>query len=165
MLFFTISKRAFGSKKIHESYRILQLGVQASPPEIRHKYLELIKVYHPDNKETGNQKKFIRIKNAYELIRKAPLQTANSGRQDIALGEYLDEGELYNPEALTYKSYQEDHINDPDSWVKPICFSEQSHYGRKLKVLENNFWQRLLRGDEDAHIERNIRLKNVKDDF
>ena len=50
-------------------YKILNLSEDASLKEVKKRYKELAKKYHPDvNKEKNADKKFLKIKDAYEKI-------------------------------------------------------------------------------------------------
>lgn len=49
----------------------------ASPSEIKDSYFKLSRVFHPDNTATGNIKKFIRLREAYEAIQIAPLHPSH----------------------------------------------------------------------------------------
>lgn len=164
MLLFTIPKRAFSSRRIHECYRLLQINAQAEPSDIRQRYLELIRVYHPDNKETGNAKKFIRIKNAYEMIKKAPLLVTNSGSH-VVVGDQLDEAAENNPDGLTHKAYVEQYKHSPESWLGCHYLIETRMYGGVSRVPGRGIWKRFAYGDEELRIERDMKLKNIRDDF
>jgi hypothetical protein len=50
-------------------YEILGIKKIASPPEIKKAYFRLVKIYHPDiNQDAISQKKFVQIKEAYEVL-------------------------------------------------------------------------------------------------
>lgn len=68
------TKRAYGTRKFYACYMILKSKINSTPSEIKENYHKLSKKYHPDNHETGNYIKFIGIKNAYEMIKDAPLK-------------------------------------------------------------------------------------------
>lgn len=53
-----------------QAYSILGLTSNASEEDIKKKYRELAKQYHPDNKKTGNADKFKEITSAYEVLTK-----------------------------------------------------------------------------------------------
>lgn len=54
-----------------EAYKILGLSEQSSLDEVKKKYKELSKKYHPDvNKEPGSEDKFKKINEAYDRIKK-----------------------------------------------------------------------------------------------
>ena len=57
---------------IDNPYRVLRLPPWSTMEDIKKKYNELVKKYHPDkNKENpGNKAKFIRIQKAYERLKK-----------------------------------------------------------------------------------------------
>lgn len=49
-------------------YEVLGIKKGASKDEIKSAYRKLAKVYHPDNKETGNEAKFKEIQEAYDIL-------------------------------------------------------------------------------------------------
>ena len=49
-------------------YEVLGVSKTASKDEIKSAYRKLAKVYHPDNKETGNEAKFKEIQEAYDVL-------------------------------------------------------------------------------------------------
>lgn len=49
-------------------YEILGLSKSASKDEIKSAYRKLAKKYHPDNKETGNEKSFKEVQEAYDIL-------------------------------------------------------------------------------------------------
>ena len=49
-------------------YEVLGVKKGASKDEIKSAYRKLAKVYHPDNKETGNEAKFKEIQEAYDIL-------------------------------------------------------------------------------------------------
>lgn len=69
-----ISKRFNSYWKLAHYYTILKTRPTAKPEQIKESFLTLSKIYHPDNLETGDQAKFVRLKEAYDKIKDAPLQ-------------------------------------------------------------------------------------------
>jgi DnaJ-class molecular chaperone len=51
-----------------DSFKILNIDKRASKEEIKKRYKELAKIYHPDNTHTGNLNKFHEIAKAYEAL-------------------------------------------------------------------------------------------------
>lgn len=49
-------------------YKILGVDKNATQEEIKKAYKKLAKKYHPDNKETGDEKKFKEVKEAYDIL-------------------------------------------------------------------------------------------------
>ena len=49
-------------------YEVLGVNKSASKDEIKSAYRKLAKVYHPDNKETGDEAKFKEIQEAYDVL-------------------------------------------------------------------------------------------------
>lgn len=49
-------------------YDVLGIKKGASKDEIKSAYRKLAKVYHPDNKETGNEAKFKEVQEAYDIL-------------------------------------------------------------------------------------------------
>jgi curved DNA-binding protein len=57
----------YDNEKFVDYYKILDIDIEATQEEIKHKYIELAKKYHPDQK-TGNTELFQLISKAYELL-------------------------------------------------------------------------------------------------
>jgi len=57
----------FSQKDIEDSYRILQIGPNASLHDVKKAYIKAVKLHHPDRKG-GNADAFVKIKHAYDLI-------------------------------------------------------------------------------------------------
>lgn len=73
-LLLNTSKRFISShKKYLASYTILKVRNKSTPQDIRDNFLKLSKIYHPDNSRTGNHDRFLRVKEAYDQIKDAPL--------------------------------------------------------------------------------------------
>lgn len=71
--------RSFHSPRRYQFlYNILESNPNSSKEEIKNNFIRLSKIYHPDNLETGNKQKFIRLKDAYEAIKEAPLKINES---------------------------------------------------------------------------------------
>lgn len=76
--FIALPTRHFSTKRLQPFYSILKVRVSSTPEEIRNSYLKLIKIYHPDNLQTGDEKKFIQIKEAYDkIMSELPLENRN----------------------------------------------------------------------------------------
>ncbi|MAI75114.1 MAG: hypothetical protein CMN46_03035, partial [SAR116 cluster bacterium] len=59
------------SKKIKDAFNLLDLDLNSSPDEIKRRYKNLAKKWHPDvqqNETNHNKNKFIDITNAYKTI-------------------------------------------------------------------------------------------------
>lgn len=55
----------FVNKTPKSFYEILEITPKASVKEIKLQYIKLVKIYHPDNSETGSEEKFKEISKAY----------------------------------------------------------------------------------------------------
>lgn len=53
----------------YNPYKVLGCSSSSSIEEIKGKYRELSKTYHPDNPKTGDVEKFQEIKKAWEYIK------------------------------------------------------------------------------------------------
>lgn len=63
-------------------YKILNIPETSTPDEIKKAYRNLAKMYHPDNKETGDAEKFREINEAYEnLINPKPKSSFNNSQK------------------------------------------------------------------------------------
>ena len=49
-------------------YEVLGVSKSATKDEIKSAYRKLAKVYHPDNKQTGDEAKFKEIQEAYDIL-------------------------------------------------------------------------------------------------
>lgn len=59
-------------KDVRAYYGILGVSPRSTKKEIKDKFLKLSMIYHPDNTETGNQAKFVEIKEAFDAIKSNP---------------------------------------------------------------------------------------------
>lgn len=73
MSLFIVPRRYFGTKRYQYSYNVLQAKRDSSPREIKESFLKLSKLYHPDNPQTGSHNKFLKVKQAFDQIKEAPL--------------------------------------------------------------------------------------------
>ena len=55
-------------KKKRDFYEVLGVSKSATKDEIKSAYRKLAKVYHPDNKQTGDEAKFKEIQEAYDIL-------------------------------------------------------------------------------------------------
>lgn len=97
-LLYYVPKRTFSSKKFQPLYFILKVRPNSTPKQIRESFLKLSKIYHPDNPDTGNEKKFIRLKEAYDKVKHAPLLS------DSYKTSFYQEGDD-KPEDLSHKAF------------------------------------------------------------
>jgi DnaJ-class molecular chaperone len=51
-----------------DCYEVMQISPNANPDAISRVYRMLALRYHPDNAETGNSEKFIRLSEAYQIL-------------------------------------------------------------------------------------------------
>ena len=72
---------------LNEARNILEITEGATPDDAKKKFRQLSKIFHPDNKETGNEEKFKKINEAYQCIQ--------SGKGTDR--EMFDVQESYNP--------------------------------------------------------------------
>lgn len=108
----TYQTKRFNSKyKLMHYYNTLKVRPNSSPEEIRENFIELVKIYHPDNPDTGNEAKFIRIKTSYEKIKEAPLwQEGDVGEDilthaDFVRSKRIDETEHRRAVKYSYRKY------------------------------------------------------------
>lgn len=84
--------------KLRFFYQTLGARPKATSNEIREIFLRMSKIYHPDNPKTGDQGKFVKIKDAYEQIKDAPLMKQRIKRPNIGItgnGGYIKLDGLY----------------------------------------------------------------------
>jgi len=55
-------------QKAKSPYEVLGLNSQATGEQVKSRYRELSKIYHPDNKETGDRKIFEKVNQAYQQV-------------------------------------------------------------------------------------------------
>ncbi|TGK01153.1 molecular chaperone DnaJ [Leptospira langatensis] len=53
-----------------DHYRVLGLNFGASIESIKHRYRELAKIFHPDNKLTGSEPVFLQVVESYQILSK-----------------------------------------------------------------------------------------------
>ena len=64
-------------------YEVLQISPNAQPETIQRVYRLLAQLYHPDNKESGDETLFEQVLQAYRVLSDpdvAPAMTSNTGR-------------------------------------------------------------------------------------
>jgi hypothetical protein len=108
------SKRHNSYWKLAHFYSILRTRPSSSPDQIKDSFLKLSKIYHPDNAETGDQAKFVRIKDAYDKIKDAPL------RNSKLTGESED---------LSHAAFVRRSKRRPDLWTSP---TPHQHYTTRI---------------------------------
>ena len=55
---------------LSEALFITELDLDCPKELYKEQYRWLVKTYHPDNKKTGDQKEFVKILQAFDLLRK-----------------------------------------------------------------------------------------------
>lgn len=94
------------------AYKVFGLKPGASEEEIRKRYRELVKKFHPDvNKDTNADKKFIEIQEAYEQLM--------SGNEELITDEITHES-TFETEYSAYRTY-----------------AREQYYARKKKETED----------------------------
>lgn len=152
---FTRSIRCYSTKdptrKFQESYRLLGLKRKSTPEEIRSSFLKLSKLYHPDNTDTGNQQKFIRIKEAFDNIKHAPLSSANP-RPHIDDDDEVD---------LSHKAYVEQMRRSGE--ILPTGRTSDMYRSTKQRT---GFWGFLGFNSLETEFrgKRNINEENIEND-
>ncbi|MGB5964621.1 MAG: DnaJ domain-containing protein [Sulfurimonadaceae bacterium] len=56
-------------QEIIEAYKLLGLSKKASFEEVKTQFKQLTKLYHPDTKSNSDSEQFIRIKEAYDVLK------------------------------------------------------------------------------------------------
>lgn len=101
-------------------YKILNISENSSPEEIKKAYRNLAKIYHPDNKETGNAEKFREIQEAYDnLINPKPQQ---------------ERYQEYNP----FADFFGFNFVNADIYAQVYLTLEEAFNGASRTVLANN---------------------------
>ncbi|CAD8064655.1 unnamed protein product [Paramecium sonneborni] len=104
----------FTSKIPKTYYEILEVTPKATTKEIKLQYIKLVKLYHPDNGESGSEEKFKEISKAYQVL-KDPIKR-----------------QLYDSDALNFEQSGEAHsANDvnPDSYF--YSTNKKEYYSNK----------------------------------
>jgi len=111
-------------------YEILDLTPRATSKEIKLQYIKLVKVYHPDNGESGSEEKFKEISKAYQVL-KDPIKR-----------------QLYDSDALNFEQAGEAHsANDMNS--------ESYFYNSNKREFYQNKWYSFKRPNyETIHQEQ-----------
>ncbi len=78
---------------INQAYQELGLSSSATPDEVKAKFRELSKQYHPDNKKTGDEEKFKKINEAQRIINnpppvQEPFESYSSGGFNFDFGDF-----------------------------------------------------------------------------
>lgn len=69
---FVLLRRFISSNKADEYRVILDVTQNATSKEVKESFLRLSKVYHPDNRLTGSHDKFLKLKEAYDVLKDNP---------------------------------------------------------------------------------------------
>ena len=57
------------SQEVTDAYKILGLSKEASFEEVKTQFKSLSKLYHPDTKTNSDSEQFMRIKEAYDVLK------------------------------------------------------------------------------------------------
>ena len=57
------------SQELSDAYKIFGLSKEASFEEVKQQFRQLSKLYHPDTKAHSDDKQFMRIKEAYDVLK------------------------------------------------------------------------------------------------
>lgn len=57
------------AQEVIDAYKILGLSKEASLEEVKSQFKSLSKLYHPDTKSNSDSEQFIRIKEAYDVLK------------------------------------------------------------------------------------------------
>lgn len=57
------------AQEVIDAYKILGLSKEASLDEVKSQFKSLSKLYHPDNKRNSDSEQFMRIKEAYDVLK------------------------------------------------------------------------------------------------
>ena len=57
------------AQEVTDAYKILGLSKEASLEEVKNQFRSLSKLYHPDTKSNSDSEQFIRIKEAYDVLK------------------------------------------------------------------------------------------------
>lgn len=105
-----------------QAFQILELSNSASEDDIRKKYRELAKIYHPDNKKTGSEEKFKQITNAYETLSK---------KQE---SPHFNMPNMWNMNDFQHQEQSEIHLNITISFQESVLgATKEIKYSRQNK--------------------------------
>ncbi|MEN8146325.1 MAG: DnaJ domain-containing protein [Campylobacterota bacterium] len=57
------------AQEVIDAYKILGLSKEATLEEVKNQFRSLSKLYHPDTKTNSDSEQFIRIKEAYDVLK------------------------------------------------------------------------------------------------
>lgn len=129
--------RYHSTTKLFHCYSFLKIHRTANPAEIKSKFLRLSKIYHPDNVESGNQARFIRLKEAYEIIKDAPL--LNISQKSIIETEF--DRDLSHLRHIQLREIEKERVymDGMDEGVPPLYY--ETHVKRNPL---RKYWDSLL---------------------
>ena len=134
-----------------DCYEILNIPFNSTNVEIKNAYRKKVKVFHPDNKETGNSSQFIMVREAYEILSNEEIKCVYDDHyynnkekyyRDLQYSEYKLEREK---ERKKYKELHENkliQLSDEDKLKIILLFaSKNSRFDRSyIKHLKYKFF-------------------------
>jgi curved DNA-binding protein CbpA len=97
--------------ELRDFYEILQVSRRADPLVITRTYRLLASLYHPDNKQTGNEDKFVEIVDAYRTL-SDPVRRASYDRA------YFGDGGMPGLASDGTSSFSSDHSFDSEHPIR-----------------------------------------------
>jgi curved DNA-binding protein len=161
----TKNASALDSDGAEDHYEFLQISSKAQPETVQRIYRFLASRYHPDNRETGDPEKFVRLNEAYEVLsnaeRRAEYDATLKRRReqpDALFGsiDFLDgvEGEINRRIAVLSLLYRSCRANIHNAHVSILDLERQMGFPREY--LDFAIWY--LRSKKYVKQEDNAQL-------
>lgn len=131
--------RASVSNKTYIAYLILSVPQNSGQKEIKAAYLKFSKLYHPDNKETGDNDRFLQIQKAYDhLVQTKNSKDALKEEPNVEAEEDQSETEdLSHKSYMKYKEMTREYFNEKPGVFEKVDKANRKRYNFKYEEFQN----------------------------